>query len=149
MRPGSAAVETVVVTPAEMDEPSVDRAYMLEPGIGYVRLKAFEGASPEAVHAAIEKLVENGMKALLFDMRDNHGGLVDAAVEIAGFFLPPGSVVLSAHGRTQKEKIYKVREDAHPWSFPMAVLVNKNSASAAEILAGALQDDHRAKLIGQ
>jgi carboxyl-terminal processing protease len=148
MRPGSAAMETVVVTPAEMDEPSVDRAYMLEPGIGYVRLKGFEGASAADLHAAIEKLVGSGMKSLVFDMRENHGGLVDAAVEIAGFFLPPGSVVLSAHGRTQKEKIYKVREDAHPWNFPLAVLVNKNSASAAEILAGALQDDHRAKLVG-
>jgi carboxyl-terminal processing protease len=149
MRPGSAAMETVVVTPAEMDEPSVDRAYMLEPGIGYVRLKGFEGASADELHAAIEKLVGDGMKALVFDMRDNHGGLVDAAVEIAGFFLPPGSVVLSAHGRTQKEKVYKVREDAHPWTFPMAIVVNKNSASAAEILAGALQDDKRAKLVGQ
>ncbi len=149
MRPGSAAVETVVVTPAEMDEPSVDRAYMLEPGIGYVRLKGFEGASADELHAAIEKLRGDGMKALVFDMRENHGGLVDAAVEIAGFFLPPGSVVLSARGRTQKEKIYKVREDGHPWDFPMAVVVNKNSASAAEILAGALQDDRRAKIVGQ
>jgi carboxyl-terminal processing protease len=149
MRPGSAAVETVVVTPAEMDEPSVDRAYMLEPGIGYVRLKGFEGASADELHAAIEKLLGSGMKSLVFDMRENHGGLVDSAVEIAGFFLPPGSVVLSTRGRTQKEKFYKVREDVHPWTFPMAVVVNKNSASAAEILAGALQDDKRAKIIGQ
>jgi carboxyl-terminal processing protease len=148
MRPGSAAMETVVVTPAEMDEPSVDRAYLLEPSIGYVRLKGFESTSADELHAAIEKLVGQGMKSLVFDMRDNHGGLVDSAVEIAGFFLPPGSVVLSTRGRTQKEKIYKVREDAHPWAFPLSVVVNKNSASAAEILAGALQDDKRAKLVG-
>jgi carboxyl-terminal processing protease len=149
MRPGSAAIETIIVTPAEMDEPSVDRAYMLEPGIGYVRLHAFEGGSADEVHAAIEKLLGDGMKSLVFDMRDNHGGLVDAAVEIAGFFLPPGSPVLSTRGRAQKEKVYKVREDTHPWTFPVSVVVNKNSASAAEILAGALQDDKRAKLVGQ
>ncbi len=148
MRPGSAAMQTIIVTPAEMDEPSVDRAYMLEPGIGFVRLKGFESTSADQLHAAIEKLQAAGMKSLVFDMRENHGGLVDAAVEIAGFFLPAGSTVLSTRGRTQKEKVYKVREDAKPWDFPMAVLVNKNSASAAEILAGALQDHKRAKLVG-
>src|SRR6266404_3798771 len=146
--PGSAALQTAVITPAEMSESSVDRNYFIEPGIGYVRLNGFENTSADELHAAIAALLKQGMRALVFDMRENHGGLVDSSVEIAGFFLPANTVVLSVRGRSQKDKIYKVAEDAKPWDFPMAVLVGKNTASAAEILSGALQDHHRAKLIG-
>lgn len=149
MRPGSAALETMILTPAEVQEHPVDRAYFIEPGIGYVRLTGFEQASADEVHAAIDGLLKQGMKSLVFDMRDNHGGLVDSAVEIAGFFLKPGEVVLSARGRAKKDEVFKVAAEAHPWDFPLAVLVNKNTASAAEILSGALQDHHRAKIIGQ
>ena len=149
MHPGSAALDTMVLTPAEMTEHSVDRTYLIEPGIGYVRLNGFEQSSADELHAAIDELVKQGMHSLVFDMRDNHGGLVDIAVEIAGFFLPPNDVVLSARGRAKKDQVYKVAAEAHPWTFPMAVLVNKNTASAAEILSGALQDHHRAKIIGQ
>jgi len=149
MRPGSAALDTLILTPAEMTEHSVDRAYFIEPGVGYVRLNGFEQTSADELHAAIEQLLKQGMRSLVFDMRDNHGGLVDSAVEIAGFFLPPGDVVLSARGRAKKDQVFKVAAEAHPWTLPMAVLVNKNTASAAEILSGALQDHRRAKIIGQ
>ncbi len=149
MHPGSAALEAVVVTPAEMTEHSVDRAYLLEPGIGYARLTGFEQTSADELREAIESLRQQGMHAMVFDMRENHGGLVDTAVEIAGFFLPPETLVFTTRGRTKKDQAFKVASEAKPWDFPMAVLVNKNSASAAEILAGALQDHHRAKIIGQ
>ncbi len=149
IRAGSAALKSVTVAPAEIAQPSVDRVFFLEPGIGYIKLNAFEGPSTEEVHQAIEKLQGAGpVKSLVLDLRNNHGGLVDAAVAIAGFFLKPGTLVMSARGRAQKEHTYQVADVAKPYDFPVAVLVNNQTASAAEILAGALQDHHRAAIVG-
>lgn len=148
MRYGSAMLQTVTLTPAELAQPSVSRVFMLQPGIGYLKLEGFEGTSAQEVKDGLEKLRKEGMKALVLDLRDNPGGLVDAAIAISGYFLKPGTLVLSARGRAQQEKRYEVAADSQPYDCPLAVVVNRKSASAAEILTGALQDHHRATVVG-
>ncbi len=149
MRPGSAILQAVTVTPAEIAQPTVDRVFFLKPGVGYVKLNSFEGPSADELRQAIEKLRAGGMRSLVLDLRNNHGGLVDVAVAVAGFFLKPGAAVLSARGRSAQEQQYKVADSGQPYDFPLAVLVNGQTASAAEILAGALQDHKRATVVGE
>lgn len=149
MRLGAASLMTVTVTPAAIAQPSVSRVFFLRPDIGYVKLNSFEDTSAEELRQALEKLRAGGMRALVLDLRDNHGGLLDAAVAIAGFFLKPETVVLSARGRAAKERQFKVEATARPSDLPLAVLVNRSTASASEILAGALQDHHRAVVLGE
>jgi carboxyl-terminal processing protease len=148
MRAGSAALESITVSPAEMSQPSVDRTFLLQPGVGYIKMTGFEATSAEELRAAIEKLRAKGMRALVLDLRENHGGLVDIAVTICGYFLKPGTLVLTAKGRAQPEKQHKVAADAATYDFPLAVLVSHRTASAAEIFAGAMQDHRRATVLG-
>jgi carboxyl-terminal processing protease len=148
MRFGSAALASLTVTPAEMSQPSVSRVFMLQPGIGYIKMDAFETTSAKELREAIEKLRGEGMQKLALDLRDNPGGLLDAATTICGFFLEPGTLILTARGRAQQEKFLNVPADAKPYDFPVAVLVNQKTASASEILSGALQDHRRAVVVG-
>jgi len=148
MRFGSAALQSLTVTPAEMAQPSVSRVFVLQPGLGYIKLDGFESTSATELREAIEKLRGEGMKKLVLDLRDNPGGLVDAATIICGYFLKPGTLILSARGRAQQDKLLNVPDDAKPFDFPLAVLVNQKTASASEILSGALQDHHRAVIVG-
>ena len=148
MRFGSAALQSLTVTPAEMAQPSVSRVFFLQPGLGYIKLDGFETTSATELREAIEKLRSSGMNKLVLDLRDNPGGLLDAATAICGYFLDPGTLILSARGRAQQDKFLNVATDAKPYDFPLAVLVNQKSASASEILTGALQDHHRAVIVG-
>lgn len=122
----------------------------LETGWGYVRLASFNEAASADVKKALEKLESKGkLKGLVFDLRMNPGGLLDQAVEVASLFIDEG-VVVSTIGRNPDQKEVKyARKGVARKDFPMAVLVNSSSASAAEIVAGALQDNHRAVIIGQ
>ena len=148
MRFGSAALQSLTVTPAEMAQPSVSRVFFLQPGLGYIKLDGFETTSATELREAIEKLRSSGMNKLVLDLRDNPGGLLDAATAICGYFLEPGTLIISARGRAQQDKFLNVVADAKPYDFPLAVLVNQKSASASEILTGALQDHHRAVIVG-
>ena len=118
--------------------------------IGYVRIEEFaENTSNELDHA-LEGLDHDGIQGLVIDLRNNPGGLLDAAVDVAGKFLPPNTVVVSTKGRTadQDQEFHARAQKEHP-GYPVAVLVNGYSASAAEIVAGALKDLHRAVLVGE
>jgi carboxyl-terminal processing protease len=118
--------------------------------VGYVRLEQFAKNTPEELEAALVKLEKDGMQSLVLDLRYNPGGLLPAAVDVAGKFLPAGTLVVSTRGRDpQKKQEFHSRETKPHPNYPMVVLVNGYSASGAEIVAGALKDLKRALLIGE
>jgi carboxyl-terminal processing protease len=128
------------------------KAQLLEPGFGYVRISQFSEATGDELTAALKDLRKRNnapLKGLVLDMRDNPGGVLEAAVAVADTFLESG-VIVTAQGRTPDSKF---EMDATPGDAlngaPIVVLVNGGSASAAEIVAGALKDQHRAKLMGR
>lgn len=148
-RPGSVRLLELELTPENMQASSVERVFALQPGIGYIRVSAFEEKTAQQIHDGIDKLGGNKLKGLVLDLRNNPGGLMTAALETASFFLAPGQVILSAKGRNVAETIEKVPPDNKPYKFPVAVLVNGKTASASEIVAGALQDHDRATIVGE
>lgn len=147
-RPGNARLLEFVLDPELLDSPSVDRAFLLQSGIGYIRVTGFDPQTGKQLKDAIDKLGGDQLKGLVLDLRDNPGGVVQAALEAAAFFLKPGQKLLSVKGRSIEEQSVEVPKTATPYSFPLAVLVNGKTASASEILTGALQDHDRAVVIG-
>ncbi len=119
---------------------------MLSDVTGYLRLSGFHGECVEEVKEAVENLREQGMQKLIMDVRDNPGGSLSDVCDIADLFLPKGLVITSLRSRTDQQKDYRTSREG--FRFPMVLLVNGNSASASELLAGALQDHGRAYLIG-
>ena len=149
-RPGSSHPLHFTLSPQLIDAPSVDRAYMLSPGIGYIRIASFDPKTANLFKDAIEKLGGANLKGLVLDLRNNTGGVVQTALESAAFFLKPGQRLLTAHGRSlEGQQEMDVPKNATPYTFPLAVLVNEKTASAAEIVTGALQDHDRATIVGE
>jgi carboxyl-terminal processing protease len=148
-RPGNARPLEFVLDPELLDSPSVDRAFLLKPAIGYIRVNGFDPQTAKQLKDAIEKLGGDKLKGLVLDLRDNPGGVVQTALEAASYFLKPGQKILSVKGRSIEEQTVEVPKTALPYDFPLAVLVNAKTASAAEILTGALQDHDRAVVLGE
>jgi carboxyl-terminal processing protease len=149
-RPGNARLLQFTLNPELVDSPSVDRAFLLQPGIGYVRVASFDPPTGRQLKIAIEKLGGDKLSGLVLDLRNNPGGVVQAAMESAALFLKPGMRILSVNGRNSaKREDVDVPKTAAPYSFALAVLVNAKTASASEILSGALQDHDRAIIIGE
>src|SRR6185437_4413781 len=148
-RPGNARLLELQLTPENMQTSSVERVFELRPGVGYIRVSGFEEKTAQQIHDGIEKLGGRNLKGLVLDLRNNPGGLMTAALETASFFLKPGQVILSAKGRNVAETIEKVPDDNKPYTFPVSVIVNGKTASASEIVSGALQDHDRATIIGE
>src|ERR1700685_1815906 len=148
-RPGNARPLPFVLDPELLDSPSVDRAFLLRPGIGYIRVNGFDPQTARQLKEAIESLGGDKLKALVLDLRDNPGGVVQTALEAASFFLQPGQRLLSVKGRGIQDQTVDVPKTAMPYTFPLAVLVNAKTASAAEITRGALQDHDRAEVLGE
>jgi carboxyl-terminal processing protease len=147
-RPGNARPLEFTLDPELLDSPSVDRSFYLKPGIGYIRLTGFDPQTAKQLKDAIEALGGANLKGLVLDLRDNPGGVVQTALEAASYFLEPGQKVLSVKGRSIQDQSVEVPKTATPYKFPLAVLVNEKTASAAEILTGALQDHDRAVVLG-
>lgn len=120
-------------------------AHLLPERIGYLAISGFNAKTPEEVGAALAALRRAGMRGLVLDLRDNPGGVLDAAVATGAYFLPRGPVTY-LQGR-QGRQVFGLRR-TKPLGLPMVVLVNRYTASAAEVLAGAIQDDHVAPLVG-
>jgi len=128
---------------------NVPYAFLAAPGVGYVRLAHFSTHASADVAAACDTLRTQGARALLLDLRGNPGGTFDEAVAIASQFLPSGVTVVSTKGRaSDADQVYKSTRARPELSWPLAVLVDGGSASASEIVAGALQDHDRAVLVG-
>lgn len=148
-RPGSARTLQFVLTPEELLTPSVDRAFYLRPGVGYVRVVSFDANTGAQVREAIEKLGGASLRGLVLDLRRNPGGMLASALEVASLFLAPGKTLVSIRGRAVPSSQEVVPPHATPYEFPLAVLVDGQTASAAEIVAGCLQDHDRAVIVGQ
>ena len=140
----------VEITRDDIQVPSVKGAAIIRDGVGYVRVTQFTQPTAASLREAVEELAAEGMDALVLDLRGNPGGLLSAAKGVAELFLKKGSVVVSTEGRPGVHDKTEIRGDGgfHYLDFPMAVLVNSGSASASEIVAGALQDHKRAVLVG-
>lgn len=147
-RPGNAKLLPMTLTPEVMQQPSVDRSFLLG-GDGYVRVTSFDENTGKLVKETIEKLGGGKLHGLVLDLRNNPGGAVEAAVETASLFLQPDQLIFSVKGRTKKTEEVRVPKDAAPYKFPVAVLINGKSASASEIVTGALQDHDRAVVFGE
>ena len=148
-RPGSARVFRLTLDPELVDTPSVDRAFMIAPGIGYLRIASFDAPTGKLVKETIEKLGGENLKGLVIDLRGNPGGAVPAAIETASLFLSPEQLIFSIRGRSQKTEDVRVPKLDKPYTFPLAVLIDGKSASASEIVTGALQDHDRATIFGE
>jgi len=147
-RAGASRLIAITMEPASMESASVDLAFLVRPGIGYLRIKSFEADTGREVKQAIERLGGNGLKGLILDLRRNRGGIMGAALETTALFLEPGKVIVSVRGRSAKSEEIKVPDGATPYRFPVSVLINEESASGAEIVAGALQDHDRGEIVG-
>ena len=128
---------------------SVDIAYMLDDEIGYLKLSKFSATTYDEFKNSIKKLKREGMKKLVFDLRGNGGGYLSPAVEIADEFLPKGSLIVYTEGRNRPAYYMKARRTGMLEDIPVAVLIDSESASASEIVAGALQDNDRGTIIGR
>lgn len=143
--------ETATIRRERIAIPGVPYAGWLSDGIGYIRHSDFTEGCYEEMQAAIAKLRSEGeLKGLVLDYRSNGGGILQEAVKILGMFVPKGTVVVSTKGRTEdSKKAFTTQSEPILPDLPLAVLINGSTASAAEIIAGALQDLDRAVLIGQ
>jgi carboxyl-terminal processing protease len=131
--------------------PSIRNAYMLRPGTGYIGLTGgFQTTSDEELRDALDKLKAQGMRQVILDMRGNPGGLLNQAIDVASEFLPRGKVVVSVKGRTEysDQKVYE-SSGSEPEDVPLVVLINRGTASASEIVAGAIQDHGRGLIVGE
>src|SRR5215813_76066 len=148
-RPG---YDKLIDTEVERDEVNivtVGGAFMIDDQTSYIKLRDFGETSDREVGDAIDKLESQGMKRLVFDLRDHPGGLLDAANRIANRFIPRGEMIVYTRGRVPNADQDYRATDAPDFAGPMLVLVNRNSASASEIVTGALQDHDRALVVGE
>lgn len=132
----------------EIPRNSVDTAFWVKPGIAYLRIQSFTETTAREVEDNLKALGEQNIKGLILDLRGNPGGLLDQGVATAGHWLDRGQTVVSHKGRAYPEKPYLARGSQYGENYAMVVLVNNYSASAAEIVAGALQDHDRAWILG-
>ena len=131
--------------------PTIRNAYMIKPGTGYIGLTGgFQRSSDDELREAMKKLGSQGMRQLILDLRGNPGGLLDQAIDVASEFLPRGQVIVSVKGRTEytEPNVYK-SIGTDPATVPLVILINRNTASASEIVAGAIQDHGRGLIVGE
>jgi carboxyl-terminal processing protease len=137
------------ITRDEIQIPDIPYADLIDARTGYISLSSFTQTASEEVKKNILALQAKGMEKLVFDLRGNGGGLLMEAVKIVGFFVPKGQVVVSTKGRSKQENmVYTTQENPIAETMPLVILIDENSASASEIVAGALQDLDRAVVLG-
>ena len=149
-RPGVAAPIVLTLTRTTIHQSAVRRSSMLSDGVGYIDLKAFSDSTARELKGAISALLGHGMKTLVLDMRTNPGGLLTQGVGVSDLFLNSGQKIVSMRGRLPEANREFADTAAQRWpDLPLIVLVDGRSASAAEIVAGALQDHDRALIVGR
>jgi len=147
VREGQGKALTFDLVRDEIPHPSVDLKYEIRPGVGYIHLTQFQETTAKEVNSAIESFPN--LKGLVFDLRGNPGGLLSQAVEVCDHLLSKGQTIVSQRGRAYPDQNYTASHGNDGKTFPIVVLVNRNTASAAEIVSGALQDHDRALIVGE
>jgi carboxyl-terminal processing protease len=140
---------TFSVTRDEIPRHSVDIVTTLKPGIGYVRLTQFNETTDREIADALKQLGANSLDGLVLDMRNNPGGLLNEAVAVGDIFLEKNQLIVSYHGRSAPERRFYAIRGNQGMTVPLVILVNNNSASAAEIVTGAVQDHDRGLVVGE
>lgn len=148
-REGSSEPITFNIVRAEIERSTVPDCFFIRPGIAYLDITQFGENTSKEMEDKLAKLPESQVKGLILDLRQNPGGLLTEGIDVAGHFLKRGELVVSHRGRTQPTKNFTVRHDGKGADYPVVVLVNRYSASAAEIVTGALQDHDRAWVVGE
>jgi carboxyl-terminal processing protease len=149
LRRGVEGLLDYTITRAAIPTYSVDIAYMLDKNIGYLKLSKFSATTFDEFKKGIKDLRSQGMQQLVFDLRGNTGGYLSAAVDIADEFLPRGSLIVYTEGRNRPRQFMNARRNGMLEDIPVVVLIDGESASASEIVAGALQDNDRGTIIGR
>jgi len=140
----------IQLTRDEVTIPTVPAYFMIDATTGYIRMQDFGENTDRDVKHALHDLASKGMKRLLFDVRNNPGGPLDQAIKVANEFLPKGKMIVYTRGRvTNSDQDYRAQEDSEFLDIPVVMLANRNSASASEIVTGALQDHDRAYIVGE
>ncbi|MBI2223183.1 MAG: S41 family peptidase [Acidobacteria bacterium] len=149
-RQGFEGLIDLAVQRDEISIPTVLGVFMVDQDTGYIRLRDFSETSDDELGRALEALSAQGMKRLVLDLRDNPGGPLDQAIRVANRFLPRGQMIVYTRGRVQNASVdYRATEASQYTDLPVVVLVNRNTASASEIVSGALQDHDRAVIVGE
>lgn len=143
-------IQTVEIVRDSVPQPSIPDAYLLRPGVGYIDMtRGFNYTTTDELVEAIDLLHRKGMKSLVLDLRNNPGGFLDQAIHVAEVFLPSGQLILTQKGRNgYRDNTYESKNST-PDMTPLVILINENTASASEIVAGAMQDHDRALIVGQ
>lgn len=149
VRYGSTKVREFTVTRGEIPQKSISAAYMLDENTGYIRIKNFGETTYPELLIALAKLSQGGFSNLVIDLRDNTGGYLQSAVQIANEFLPKNKLIVYTQGRKSPRQDYVSKGNGSYQNIPLVVLINEGSASASEIFAGAMQDNDRATIIGR
>lgn len=148
-REGSTKLLDFAIQRDEIPLYSIDAVYMLNAKIGYLKVLRFAKSTYEEFQTAVSELKEQGMEKLVIDLRNNGGGYLQSATKIADEFLPEGKVIVYTEGKSRKRKNFYATNEGELESTEVAVLINENSASASEILAGALQDNDMGYIVGR
>jgi carboxyl-terminal processing protease len=143
-------IEKVDIVRDAVPQPSIPDAYMLKPSVGYIDMtRGFNYTTTDELLDALDRLHAKGMTSLVLDLRNNPGGFLDQAIHVAEVFLRNGQLILTQKGRNgYRDNTYESRNNA-PDMTPLVILINENTASASEIVAGAMQDHDRALIVGQ
>ncbi len=143
-------IEDVTIVRAIIKIKDIKRAEMLEDGVGYIRIAEFRENTARDLDKALQELKKKGMRALVIDVRNNPGGLLESAIDVTSRFLEAEKTVVSTKSRVERENIYRSTPLKEKYSdMPLVVLINKGSASASEILASALRDNKKAVVMGE
>ena len=143
-------IEIIEIRRSRVAQPSIPDAYLIRQGIGYIDLsEGFNYTTIDELTVALADLHDQGMTSLILDLRDNPGGILDQAVKVAEKFLPSGNTIVTQRGRFKIDNRTWTSKNNKPENLPLVVLVNDGSASASEIVAGAMQDYDRALVVGE
>ncbi len=149
VRRGIDGVQTFIVTRDKIPLKTIDAIYMIRPQVGYIRIGSFGATTYDEFMEGVNTLQAQGMKDLILDLQDNGGGYLQAAVQICNEFLQKNDLIVYTQGRTTRQQEYKAHGNGRLLSGKVMVLINEFSASAAEIVAGAIQDQDRGQVVGR
>lgn len=149
VRRGIDGVQTFIVTRDKIPLKTIDAIYMIRPQVGYIRIGSFGATTYDEFMEGVNTLQVQGMKDLILDLQDNGGGYLQAAVQICNEFLQKNDLIVYTQGRTTRQQEYKAHGNGRLLSGKVMVLINEFSASAAEIVAGAIQDQDRGQVVGR